>query len=60
MGIKSYLKLGGKERSQKKDLKSHLRIKLGTSRTEGLVLSKKGSLLESGVLFFFFEAFFFF
>ena len=36
MGIYSYLKLHRKERSRKKDLRSHLGIKIGTSGTEVL------------------------
>ena len=39
MSDSSYLKLHGKERSQKKDLRSYLGIKLGTSRTEGHALT---------------------
>jgi len=38
-GIQSYIKLHGQERSQKKDLKSHLGIDLGTSCTEGHALA---------------------
>ena len=33
--LKSYVKQYGKERSRNKDLRSHLGIELGTSRTEG-------------------------
>ena len=38
-GIYSYLKLHGKEKGRKKDLRSHLEIELGTLRTEGRVLT---------------------
>ena len=38
-GIQSYIELHGQERSQKKDLRSHLGFELGTSCTEGHTLT---------------------
>ena len=50
-GIYSYLKLHGKEKSQKKNLGSHLGIKLGTSRTEGRALLNRLSANPCSMLY---------
>lgn len=43
MDVYSYLKLNGKERSHKKDLRSHLGVAIGISSTEGRALTNSAN-----------------